>query len=193
MLHSVRDTRERRKRQVRDSESHGRDFARRHARAVVSRLRQALSVATDTELGPLFGRTESAAGNWVHRGSVPREICERAAEMSGQPLSWIEHGGVEEERASWSACSPDQEATAPTASRGEAGVSPITPADQRVAALHGWLDAWWRAADDEEKAWLIVEIGELRRRWRVERTSQQPQKEVPSAAVMRPLGEDDDC
>jgi hypothetical protein len=130
---SAREKRE----DVSDPESAGLTEQRNAARRVIARLREALGVRSDREIGPLLGRSESVAGNWGLRGSVPREIIERVAEITERPVSWILYGN----------------AVGEPAPRYQAGA-----ADPRLDAICDWWRDWWMNASEEERTWALVQL-----------------------------------
>ena len=139
--------RERDARYSRDNDEEQRQIARDSARRVVARLREALGVTRDVDVGPALGRQESAAGNWVWRGSVPREACEMAAQISGRSLAWIVTG-----RETADDAAPDDSSTA-----GDADSVPSVE-DPRLDAITSWWVDWWASASEEERTWALVQL-----------------------------------
>jgi hypothetical protein len=145
------------------------------ARSVVSRLRTALGVARDTDIGPALGRKTSVAGSWIYRGQVPRDVIQEAARLTGRSERWLA-GGVSE------GCVSEYRVTTPSVQADVASsIAPLPdgaaqtaarhrrdghPQDERLSALLAWLEALWAESTEEERAWLIVELRMLRGRLR---------------------------
>lgn len=54
------------------------------------------------------------------------------------------------------------------------------PRDERLGALVDWLIDWWASATAESRSWLIVEVGELRRKWLLDRIRAQMAQPPPA-------------
>lgn len=119
---------------MRANESVSQDEARRQARQVVRRIRNALGVCSDREIGPRLGRRDSVAANWTHRGSVPDAIIETVSEISKRSADWIRHG--------------DSVRELPGPYR----------KDIRLEAITEWWKEWWASASEEERVWALVQL-----------------------------------
>lgn len=105
---------------------------------VSERLKVKLNVATDAALAIALGLKPNAFANRKKEGSIPHEQIVEIATSENLSLDWIYRGvdvRIGEEAAAYNV------------------------SDRRLEVIVEWLRYWWLAASQDERAWLVVEIG----------------------------------
>lgn len=115
------------------------------ANPVIDRLRQALEVTTDVDLGAAFGHGSSTVGAWRSRNRVPYAECVNVAIRKGLSLDWLLLGIGEPAPAAGVA---DDSRTS----------YQVVDREPRFARLTGFLRHWFEHSDEDGKAWLEMQL-----------------------------------
>lgn len=110
---------------------------------ILSRMRDALGVETDTQLATALDLPRATVSNWRYRNSIPFEACVSLAQSRGISLNWLLLGEGERRITT-----SQHDVVGPMASR----------SDTRIPVVGAVLRDY-RAASEKEAARLGVELG----------------------------------
>jgi hypothetical protein len=122
------------------SRDEGKSVGELNAGAVISRMRQAADVRSDTALGSYFGLGTSAVSNWRARNTVPFAECVILSTRKGVSLDWLIFG-IDDGRAD------DRHR-----------VRDRPPTDERMARMCAFISHWEATRSDDDKVWLEMQL-----------------------------------